>query len=184
MENNLFFGKRLKLTSLNKKDALELGKWEENSEYLRLLKSEIAVPRTEEEINEWLENLKNDREAITFAIRIKKTEALVGILGFSNIEWKNQSAEYFIGIGSPAFWNQGYGSEATQMALRYGFQELNLHRLQITVFDYNQRAIAVYEKCGFIKEGSFREFVLRDGKRHNMYLYGLLRPEWEATFNP
>ena len=69
MENNLFSGKRIKLTSLNKNDALELAKWEENTEYLRLLNSETAAPRTETEINEWLENLKNDGNEITFAIR-------------------------------------------------------------------------------------------------------------------
>ena len=181
MENNLFSGKRIKLTSLNKNDISELVKWEENTAYLRLLNSETAAPRTETEINEWLENLKNDGNEITFAIRIKKSETLIGILGFNNIEWKNQLAEYFIGIGNPAFWNQGYGSEATQMAVHYAFQELNLHRLQITVFEYNQRAISVYEKSGFVKEGIFREFILRDGKRYDMYLYGLLRPEWEAA---
>jgi RimJ/RimL family protein N-acetyltransferase len=45
--------------------------------------------------------------------------------------------------------------------------------------EFNDKAIALYEKCGFKKEGIFREFVLRDCKRYNLLLYGLLRSEWE-----
>jgi RimJ/RimL family protein N-acetyltransferase len=59
--------------------------------------------------------------------------------------------------------------------------ELNLHRVQLTVFSYNERAIALYEKLGFQREGVYREFIQRDGRRYDMYLYGLLRREWKAN---
>ena len=61
------------------------------------------------------------------------------------------------------------------------FDELNLHRVQLTVFDYNKRAIALYEKLGFQHEGTFREFLHRDGRRYDMHLYGLLRREWQTS---
>jgi RimJ/RimL family protein N-acetyltransferase len=48
------------------------------------------------------------------------------------------------------------------------------------VFSYNKRAIALYEKLGFQREGVYREFLQRDGKRFDMYLYGILRREWDA----
>lgn len=57
--------------------------------------------------------------------------------------------------------------------------ELNLHKLQLTVFSYNTRAVSIYESLGFKREGSFREFLERDGRRHDMYLYGLLKREWK-----
>ncbi len=57
-----------------------------------------------------------------------------------------------------------------------------LRRVQLTVFSYNERAIALYEKLGFRREGAFREFLQRDGKQYDMYLYGLLRREWEALY--
>jgi len=66
-----------------------------------------------------------------------------------------------------------------QLALQFAFNELNLHRLQLTVFSYNDRAIALYEKLGFQREGVYREFLQRDGERHDMYLYGLLLREWQ-----
>jgi RimJ/RimL family protein N-acetyltransferase len=52
--------------------------------------------------------------------------------------------------------------------------------VQLTVFSYNLRAIALYEKIGFKREGVYRECLHRDGRRHDMILYGILRPEWEA----
>jgi RimJ/RimL family protein N-acetyltransferase len=87
---------------------------------------------------------------------------------------------FSIAIGDPANWGQGYGYEAAQLALAFAFDELNLHRVTTTVFSYNERSIALVEKLGFRTEGAFREFLHRDGRRHDMLLYGLLRPEWEA----
>jgi RimJ/RimL family protein N-acetyltransferase len=66
------------------------------------------------------------------------------------------------------------------LVLRFAFHEINLHRLQLTVFAYNERAIASYERLGFVREGVFREFINHDGRRYDMILYGLLRHEWEA----
>lgn len=56
--------------------------------------------------------------------------------------------------------------------------ELNLYRLQRTVFSYNERAIRLYERCGFQREGAYRELLQRDGERYDMLLYGLLAHEW------
>jgi len=85
-----------------------------------------------------------------------------------------------IGLGDSANWGKGYGDEATRLALGFAFNELNLHRVQLTVFAYKPRAIHLYEKLGFQKGGIYREFLQRDGRRFDMYLYGLLRHEWEA----
>lgn len=60
----------------------------------------------------------------------------------------------------------------------FAFRELNLHRLQLITISYNERAINLYEKLGFKREGVYREAVFRDGKRYDMYLYGILDREW------
>ncbi len=77
-----------------------------------------------------------------------------------------------------AYWGQGYGYEAMVLALNFAFNELNLHRLQLTVYSYNERAIHLYERLGFQREGVYREFLLRDGQYHDMYQYGILSHEW------
>jgi RimJ/RimL family protein N-acetyltransferase len=68
-----------------------------------------------------------------------------------------------------------------RLLLHFAFGELNLRRVQLTVFSYNAAAIRLYEKLGFRREGAFREFVQRDGQLYDLYLYGLLRREWEAS---
>jgi len=180
MFSNLLHGERVRLTALNKQDIPTLLRWEEDSVYLRLLNSGLARPRTEATITAWLDEIDKANNELTFAIRLNENDELIGVIGFDGIEWANQVASFSIGIGDQANWGQGYGFEAIQLALTYAFKELNLHRLQLTVFSYNKRAIALYEKCGFKQEGVFREYIQRDGKRHDMILYGLLRPEWES----
>jgi len=64
------------------------------------------------------------------------------------------------------------------MILRYAFDELNLHKVQLTVFGYNERAAAVYRKVGFHQEGAMREFLRRDGQRYDMIMMGILEREW------
>lgn len=94
--------------------------------------------------------------------------------------WTHQVGWVSVAFGDRANWGKGYGSEAMRVALAFAFHELNLHRVQLTVFSYNERAIALYEKLGFQRDGTLREFLQRDGRRYDMYLYGLLRREWEA----
>ena len=84
-----------------------------------------------------------------------------------------------IAFGDEANRGKGYGYEAMQLLLKFAFHELNLHRVQLTVFEYNIRAIRLYEKMGFVREGTQREFLQRDGRRYDMYFYGLLVHEWE-----
>jgi RimJ/RimL family protein N-acetyltransferase len=69
------------------------------------------------------------------------------------------------------------------LALDFAFQELNLHRIQLTVYSYNERAMRMYEKLGFQREGVYREFLLRDGQHHDMLLYGILNHEWLGQKN-
>jgi RimJ/RimL family protein N-acetyltransferase len=69
------------------------------------------------------------------------------------------------------------------LALDFAFKELNLHRIQLTVYSYNTRAIRMYEKLGFQLEGNYREYLLRDGQHYDMLLYGLLSHEWLGLKN-
>ena len=74
----------------------------------------------------------------------------------------------------------GYGTEALQMLMRYAFSELNLFRLAALVPEYNQAAIHLFQKAGFIEEVRRREALNRDGRRWDLIHLGLLREEWEA----
>jgi RimJ/RimL family protein N-acetyltransferase len=145
---------------------------------LRRYDATPAYPKTEAALREWLQERQKDRTAFLFAIRLIEGGELIGYVEIEGILWAHQTGWLSIAIGEPARWGQGYGTEAMRLALTFAFEELNLHRVQLTVFSYNRRAIALYEKLGFRREGVFREFLQRDGVRHDMLLYGLLRHEF------
>ena len=83
-------------------------------------------------------------------------------------------------IGDKQYWNRGYGSDAMRVLLRLAFDKLNLHRIWLHVYDYNPRAIASYEKCGFKREGVLREQRFYGGKHHDIVVMGILEDEYRA----
>ena len=178
MNLELLRGTKVWLTALSKDDAATISGWCGDVGYLRLQDTNLALPKSQAQVAADLE-LEKSSNTIVFAIRTVGDGALIGTIGFYEIEWANQGAWLGMGIGERDAWDQGYGSEALHLALQYAFDELNLYRITLTVIAYNERAIALYEKAGFQREGIFREFGQRDGRRYDMYLYGLLRPEWE-----
>ena len=84
-----------------------------------------------------------------------------------------------IGLGEQEYWGKGYGTEAMKLALHYAFSELNLRRVSLGVFAYNQRAVHSYEKTGFRLEGRMRGMLMRQGKRWDILFMGILREEWQ-----
>ncbi len=177
--STLLRGSRVRLTALTQSDLPTVAQWHQNPEFLRLFDAFPAYPRTEAALAQWLDDRHKATDAFLFAIRTLDNDALIGYVELDGILWTHRVSGVSIAIGEAKHWGKGYGYEAMQLVLRFAFDELNLHRVQLTVFCYNERAIALYEKLGFQREGIHREHLQRDGKRHNMYLYGLLRSEWE-----
>lgn len=83
-------------------------------------------------------------------------------------------------IGEKDCWGKGYGTEVTRLMVWHGFQNLNLNRIWLNVYDFNPRGIRAYEKAGFKKEGALRQAMYAEGKYHDTFVMGILREEWEA----
>ena len=79
---------------------------------------------------------------------------------------------------APEHQGKGYGSEAVQWALGWGFDMAGLHRIGIEAFSYNEGAMRLYEKLGFVMEGRRREEIWFDGGWHDFVTYGMLEGEW------
>lgn len=184
---NLLSGERIRLTAVAEQDMAVIAGWYRDSRFLRLYDSLPAYPKTEKQIQKRIKESQEDDRAFIFAIRLRHDDALIGLLELDGVSWTHGSSFVSIGIGAETHRGRGYGREAMRLALRFAFDELNLHRLSLTVFAYNEGAIALYEQLGFRHEGTFREHIQRDGRRYDMHLYGILRGEWEqarARYDP
>jgi RimJ/RimL family protein N-acetyltransferase len=179
MLTNLLRGDRIQLNALTSDDIPTIARWYEDTEFLRLYDARLARPKSETGLRKWLEGLEKAENTVTFAVRLLDSGELIGYTELDGIFWPHGVSGFSIAIGDRANWGQGYGYEAARLTLAFAFDETSLHRITATIFSYNERSIALFEKLGFQYEGVFREFLQRDGKRHDMLLYGLLRREWK-----
>lgn len=92
----------------------------------------------------------------------------------------HRSARYRIGIFNRNYWDRGFGTAATRLVLRFGFEDLKLHRIELRVVKYNLRAIRSYQKAGFVTEGVERETVLLDGQWYDDVRMAILEHEFRA----
>ena len=94
---------------------------------------------------------------------------LVGRCGVTRLDWKNRVGELAIMIGSP-YRGRGYGQEAMELLCDFCFQEMNLHKLKVSVLAFNAAAIRCYERCGFVREGLLKEEIFRRGAYQDVVL--------------
>jgi RimJ/RimL family protein N-acetyltransferase len=176
MIKDIFKGNLINLTAVRDSDAEEMAGWQENSDYLRNLDTDFAIPKSIETLRE--QDCSKGSGNIEFRLRTIEDDTFIGFVALHSIEWNNQACLLAIGIGNPGDRGKGYGTEALKLILRYAFYELNLNRIGLDVISYNLPAIKAYEKVGFKVEGQMRSAVLRDGKKYDRVIMGILRDEW------
>jgi RimJ/RimL family protein N-acetyltransferase len=178
ISTNILQGINVRLTAMTKADLPTYTAWYEDAGFSRLLDAVPAAPKSKEQWQKWLEKTEEEKDYYLFAIRLLRNNELIGYVELDGILWNHRNCWLGIGLGERDNWGKGYGRETMELILKFAFHELNLHRVQLSVFSYNKRALALYEELGFTKEGVFREHLERDGQRFDMYLFGLLRREW------
>ncbi len=179
LTDNLFVGKLVRLAAPVPADHASMVRWTENLDYWRMYDSQPAQPRGTEFWVDGDKEVKEDKNAYSFRIRVLEDDKLIGLMGLW-VSWSNQVCWLSIAIGEPDYWGRGYGSDALRLGINYAFRELGLYKVMLSVFSYNTRAIKAYEKVGFVHEGRQRAALYRDGQHYDMLLMGILRPEWEA----
>ena len=182
LDNNLLTGKLVRLAAIDPEHAATWAKWQTNSEFMRLADMDPAIFQSIKATRAWMEKHLDDWLEHEFSIRTIEGDLLIGTTGLGGNLKFHGDAFVGIGIGDPAYWGKGYGTEAMKLVLRYAFMELNLQHVSLDVFEYNQRALHSYEKAGFRVEGRMRNMLLRECKRWDMVFMGILREEWLKDF--
>lgn len=169
-------GDRLYLSPLNMEDAETYVRWLNDSGITNNTHGTAKLMNVESE-KAWIQNTLEHQE-YTFAIVLKETDQLLGNCGFMNISFIDQTATVGIFIGEEDTRNHGYGSEALQLLLRYGFEVLHFHSIDLTVYDFNERAIHCYEKIGFQECGRRHECYYLNGKWHDRIHMEIFEKDW------
>ncbi len=172
-------GKKVRLRAYREDDLKSAFALINNGAVTRFL--QFMRPRSLGEERAWLEKVMrhDDPHAVSYAVESSDNEFLGGV-GLIHIDHRNRSAELGIVIGRPDEWGKGLGTEAAVLMLRHGFEELNLHRIHLRVYDYNERARRSYLKIGFVEEGRLRDAHFRHGAWHATVIMGILADEFFA----
>ncbi|MEX2229708.1 MAG: GNAT family protein [Dehalococcoidia bacterium] len=180
-------GERVRLRAVEPEDAPAFAAWINDPEIRHLLGGpayQYSLVAEEEAIR--ARRTSDWERGIWFALEATDGEAprLIGNMDLRRLNAEARRGEVGMLIGDRAYWNRGYGSDALRTLCRWAFADLDLHRIELSVAEYNPRARRAYEKVGFAIEGRLREHRYIAGRYHDTIVMGLLRRDFEAATEP
>lgn len=172
-------GEKVTLRPVKQSDLPFFLKWFNETETTQYLS--FYLPMTELAETEWIKRVSTSSTEIVFVIEANtsngKENVPIGNCGLHRINFKDRSTEFGIAIGESAYWNNGLGTEAAYLILKYGFESINLHRIGSSAIAFNERSIRMHKKLGFVEEGRKRKAIFKNGKYHDMVIFGILAGE-------
>jgi len=179
----LFEGKDIRFGPMDhEKDPEIESKWTHDAGFMRMYEIEPARPMSAAMLKKQYEKLEKqieeEKDLYYFTIRAKADDRLIGKALIRWIEWTNGNCYIHLGIGSADDRRKGFGAQALGMLIRFAFAELNLFRVSARIPEYNEAAIALFKKFGFVEEVRRRQALDRDGRRWDLVVFGLLKDEW------
>lgn len=172
-------GERVILRPITIDDAADMFASLSDKESMRLTGTQQKF--TFEQVEKYCQRVHTADDRVDYAITDKdKPHIYLGEVVLNEIDPVNKSASFRIALAAEKYFGKGYGSEATRLMIEHGFRTLNLHRIELEVYDFNPRAQYVYEKAGFVKEGVRRDVLLWDGVYQSAIMMSILAPEYKA----
>ncbi|MEO8381397.1 MAG: GNAT family protein [Acidobacteriota bacterium] len=167
-------GEHVILRAFEREDAERCYRWMNDPSIVRTLKSRYPIAFQNE--IEWLDRaMTASATERHFAIERKDDRTHIGNASIHEIEWVSRTAAFGLFVGEPSAWNRGFGSDAIRTLVRFAFDEMNLRKLRINVFEYNDRAKHVLETQGFVQEGRLRQEFYREGAFHDLVILSIFR---------
>jgi len=173
-------GEHVILRAFEREDAERCYHWMNDPNIVRTLKSRYPIAFQSE--MEWIERamLSSPTER-HFAIERRDDRTHIGNASLHDIEWVSRTGWFGLFIGEPSAWNRGFGTDAIRTLVRFAFEEMNLRKLRIHVFDYNEKAKHVLLAQGFVEEGKLRRDFYREGMFHDIVILSVFRESEGGT---
>jgi len=168
-------GELIRLRAREETDVDDFHRWMNDWETLKYLGG--RYPRSKAFERKWLAAGDPGFGNAQFIIETLAERRAIGWLGLHQAAPENRVASLGIAIGERDYLEGGYGTDAMRTACRFGFEMMNLHRIELDVYDWNPRAMRVYEKVGFQYEGTIRDGIFKAGRWNDLVCMGLLRGE-------
>lgn len=174
-------GSRIILREYERDDLPYIMEWMNDESTLRHLSDMFLYPRSEEQALAWIEMCRKgfDHHDLHLVISDKPKRVFLGQIDLLKIQWVSRSATLGIVLG-PRAQGQGYGRDAIRTLLRFAFSSMNLNRIQLEVYERNERAIACYEHCGFTHCGRLRQARYTHGQYEDILMMDILAGEFYA----
>lgn len=154
-------------------------RWYADPAVVRLTRYQDS-PMRPDEIERFFAARALGSESLAMAIHVRADDRLIGTCALSQLDADNGSALFHITIGEKDAWGRGYGTEAARLMINHAFGALALHRVGLTVFAFNDRAIRSYRSVGFVVEGRARESIWREGRWWDEISMSILGSDWRA----
>ncbi len=173
-------GANISLRAVEKEDIPVLSRLRNEEEVLLNLVSKIPypIPVAAEEESYAEKYKKKHRDNLEFVIE-KQDGTVIGKCGTMDTKWMTSETTVYIYIGGAENRCCGYGTEAMRLLVGFIFDQMNLNRVRLYVFAFNQRAVRSYEKIGFRVEGILRQELYRNGRYHDVVQMSILKREYD-----
>jgi UDP-4-amino-4,6-dideoxy-N-acetyl-beta-L-altrosamine N-acetyltransferase len=163
---------------MDESDIEQVRQWRNSKEVSEHMISQEFISQ-EEQIN-WFNEVKISKTQFYFIIQSKKKKKL-GVVNFSNIDIKNNSAEPGLYIGEKSDRNSLFGMEAYYLILKYGFEELKLDKVYGTVLSSNSTAMKMNKSFGYKVDEILRDSILINGISQNLIKLFLLKNDFYTS---
>ena len=144
------------------------------------------LPSTRNDLAKFIESANDafeKRKRFVFGIETLESGELIGLISLEDVSWISRHG--FVGmfaIFNDEYRGKGYGRDAMIVLLDVAFSVLDLHNVSLWVGDFNDHAIGLYTKIGFSRCGTLREMAFRNGKRYNVVIMDILKPEFAGKY--
>jgi ribosomal-protein-alanine N-acetyltransferase len=136
------------------------------------------VPQSLDSIADFVKRMTGRQDEPFFAICTVDGQEHIGNIKIGPINYRHRHADVSLLIGEKQYWGKGYATEAIGLITRFGFEVLNLNKLEAGCYEQNEGSARAFEKCGYSREGLLRGHLYLNGRETNCIRLGLRSAEY------